>query len=159
MKSKKEINPMTPVQPQDLFNQIEQEREELIAFVQELVGIPSPAGREGALAQALAAKLRAIGLDTRLDAAGNVIARLPGTEELPCLMFNSHLDQAPAGEMDEPFSGKIIDGAPWGTDGPILWGRGVNGQKGALGAMTWALKALHDSGIRLRRPVVLTAAV
>src|SRR3954462_9365021 len=98
MTSEKEMNAMSPVQPQDLFDRIEQERDELIAFVQELVRIPSPAGQEGPLAQALVAQLQTIGLDTRLDAAGNVIARLPGTEDLPCLMFNSHLDQAPAGE-------------------------------------------------------------
>jgi putative selenium metabolism hydrolase len=148
-----------PVESSALFAAIDHERDDLLTFVQELVRIPSPAGQEGLLAEALAAKLGAIGLDTRIDAAGNVIARLLGTEDLPCLMFNSHLDQAPAGEMDDPFSGKIVDGAPWGTDGPVLWGRGINGQKGALGAMTWALKALHDSGVRLRRPVVLTAAV
>src|SRR5207302_1366959 len=99
------------------------------------------------------------GLETRVDPAGNVIGTLPAATDAPCLMFNSHLDQAPAGEMVDPFSGKIVDGAPWGVDGPVLWGRGVNGQKGALGAMAYALKALRESGATLVRPVVLTAAV
>ena len=144
---------------QDLFARIERDREALIAFVQAMVRIPSPAGQEGDLAAALAAHLRAAGLDTRIDPAGNVIGTLPAPGDVPCLMFNSHLDQAPPGDMPDPFAGKIVDGAPWGTAGPVLWGRGVNGQKGALGAMTYALKALRDSGVRLARPVVLTAAV
>ncbi|HUS16825.1 MAG TPA: M20/M25/M40 family metallo-hydrolase [Chloroflexia bacterium] len=144
---------------EDLFARIDGDREALVGFVQELVRIPSPAGQEGALAEALAARLRAIGLETRIDRAGNVIGTLAAAGGAPCLMFNSHLDQAPAGTMEDPFSGKIVDGAPWGVDGAVLWGRGVNGQKGALGAMVYALKALHEVGVPLARPVVITAAV
>jgi len=149
---------MMPVTDQTLFDIIEGDRDALIGFVQAMIRIPSPAGGEGALAEALAARLRALGLDARIDPAGNVIGTLAGGAA-PCLMFNSHLDQAPPGTMPDPFAGKILDGAPWGTAGPILWGRGVNGQKGALGAMVYALKALRESGVALARPVVLTAAV
>ncbi|HMA35751.1 MAG TPA: M20/M25/M40 family metallo-hydrolase, partial [Chloroflexia bacterium] len=150
---------MPPAPLADLFARIDRDHAALIGFVQTLVQIPSPAGQEGPLAAALAAHLRAIALDVYLDPAGNVVGTLPAAGPAPCLMFNSHLDQAPAGTMVDPFAGKIVDGAPWGVAGPILWGRGVNGQKGALGAMTYALKALRDAGWPLARPVVLTAAV
>jgi putative selenium metabolism hydrolase len=143
----------------DLFARIDADRAALIGFVQAGVRIPSPAGQEGAYAEALAAGMRAAGLEAHIDPAGNVIGELSAPGDAPCLMFNSHLDQAPPGSMDDPFSGKIIDGAPFGVDGPVLWGRGVNGQKGALGAMVYALKALREAGVPLARPVVITAAV
>ncbi len=146
------------VDNQALFDIIDRDQDALIGFVQQMIRIPSPAGDEGALAQALVARLRLLGLAAWIDPAGNVIGTLAGGDA-PCLMFNSHLDQAPPGTMLDPFAGKILDGASWGTDGPILWGRGVNGQKGALGAMVYALKALRDADAVLVRPVVLTAAV
>jgi tripeptide aminopeptidase len=67
----------------------------------ELVRIESHSRRERLMADALTAKLRAIGLEVMEDdvggqiggEAGNLIARLPGDPALPAVMFSAHMDR------------------------------------------------------------------
>lgn len=78
---------------------------------QELVRIDSVSGHEGAMAQAMIAKLSALGLAVQQDRAhepiggetGNVIARVPATAPgLPVVMINAHLDTVEPGLGIEP---------------------------------------------------------
>src|SRR5204863_8945725 len=42
--------------------------------------------------------MRAAGLETRIDPAGNIFGRRPGTEpSLPPILFGSHIDSVPSG--------------------------------------------------------------
>jgi N-carbamoyl-L-amino-acid hydrolase len=41
--------------------------------------------------------MRDAGLDVRVDTAGNVIGRREGSEDLPVIMFGSHIDSVPGG--------------------------------------------------------------
>jgi N-carbamoyl-L-amino-acid hydrolase len=73
-------------------------------------------------------------LTVRVDLAGNLLARLPGSEPgRPPLMVGSHIDSVPAGGN---------------YDGPL----------GTLGALE-AVRTLKESGIRLRHPVDVVAFV
>lgn len=45
----------------------------------------------------VAAKMRALGMQVRVDAAGNLIGRLPGREDLPAIAMGSHTDTVPNG--------------------------------------------------------------
>jgi beta-ureidopropionase / N-carbamoyl-L-amino-acid hydrolase len=71
--------------------------------------------------------MRAAGLDVRLDAAGNILGRLAGSEEVAPLMTGSHIDSVPEGGI---------------YDGPV----------GSLAAIEIARK-LRESGTRLRHPL------
>jgi tripeptide aminopeptidase len=84
-----------------------QERERLVADFVRLCEIESPSGRERALADAVTAELRAVGLaveedDTAIDTgsdAGNLLARIPGPEGARAVLLCAHIDTVP---LDAP---------------------------------------------------------
>lgn len=79
------------------------ERERLRADFVRLCEIPSPSGREAAIAAAVTDELRRTGLAVAEDAsasrtgsdAGNLIARIAGPERAPTVLFCAHLDTVP----------------------------------------------------------------
>ncbi len=81
-----------------------EERERLVADFIRLCEIPSPSGRERAIADAVAADLRELGLEVEEDAsggetgsdAGNLLARIPGPEpDARAIVLCAHLDTVP----------------------------------------------------------------
>jgi putative selenium metabolism hydrolase len=74
-------------------------------------------------------------------------------------MFNGHIDHAAVGDMPEPFSGKRIDGTPFGYEGPVIYGRGASDMKGAIAAMVYAGAAVKALGLPLRGDVLVTCVV
>ena len=93
----------------------------------ELVRIDSLSGEEAAVADALVAKLQALGLTVERDAAGdaiggqcgNIIARLPATDPAkPTIMLNAHMDTVKPGEGIVP----IVEGDIIHSDGSTILG-------------------------------------
>jgi tripeptide aminopeptidase len=84
-----------------------EERERLLADFVRFCEIESPSGRERAMADAVAAELRAIGLHVDEDdsgavtgsEAGNLFARIPGPEGARVVLLCAHLDTVP---LDAP---------------------------------------------------------
>lgn len=66
----------------------------------ELVGLPSTSGHEEQVRTYLELCLERLGLNARVDAAGNLIATLPG-EGRP-LLLNAHMDRVPPGLAHTP---------------------------------------------------------
>lgn len=132
-------------------------REELTAFLQALVRVPSvnPPGGEGPVAQLVAARLRELEFDVRViestPGRPNVLAHLPGTGRGPTLLFNGHMDvQPPAGGWRrDPFGGEI--------EGDRLYGRGAVDMKAGLAAMVFAAVAIRRADVRLAGDIVLSA--
>lgn len=135
--------------------------EELIRWVQELTRIPSvwkPESGEGeeAAARWVEARCREIGLETHFEfvqpGRPNVIA-LHRMEEGPTLMFEGHTDVVtegdPAAWRDPPFSALIREGR--------IYGRGANDMKAGLVAALTAMKAIVQSGVRLKGTLLLGA--
>jgi beta-ureidopropionase / N-carbamoyl-L-amino-acid hydrolase len=73
------------------------------------------------------ALMRAAGLTVRVDAAGNIFGRRPGTASLPLLLFGSHIDSVPHGGN-------------------------FDGDVGSLGAIE-VVRALNDRHIQTRHPL------
>ena len=140
-----------------VFELIESRREAIIALLQQFVRIPSPTGSEGALAAFLHDRLQQIGLDTFTNPLGDVTGVSKGAR--PVFLLNTHLDQAEAGDMLDAFAGVILDGEPFGVTGPVVYGRGTNGQKASLAAMVGAAQAVLDAGIPLRTGFAINAGV
>jgi tripeptide aminopeptidase len=75
-----------------------------------LCEVESPSRRERAMADVVAAELRAIGLEAEEDGsgretgsdAGNVLARLPGPDGAPTVLLCAHLDTVPLDDRVEP---------------------------------------------------------
>jgi len=77
----------------------------------ELVGIPSTSGHEGGVRAYLEHRLSSLGIPSQVDAAGNLIAALPG-EGRP-LLLNAHMDRVPPGRGHQP----VIRGGIMYSDG------------------------------------------
>ena len=71
--------------------------------------------------------MREAGLSVRVDPAGNIFGRRPGTENLPVLLFGSHIDS-------------------------VLSGGNFDGDVGSLGAVE-VMRALNDGRIATRHPL------
>lgn len=83
------------------------------------------------------------------DGRSNVIAVLRGSGGGRSLMLNGHMDTVGVDGMTiDPFKPSVENGR--------LHGRGACDMKGALAAMIGALKALVDSGSRLRGDLIFT---
>lgn len=66
----------------------------------ELVGLPSISGQEEPIREYLQERLSSIGLSPQVDAAGNLIAVLPG--EGNRVLLNAHMDRVPPGLAHTP---------------------------------------------------------
>lgn len=71
----------------------------------------------------------------------NIVARIEGDGDGPCVHFNSHTDVVEAGEgwTVDPFGGDIRDGR--------VYGRGTCDMKGGLAASIIAVEAILDCGL------------
>jgi putative selenium metabolism hydrolase len=113
--------------------------ENALAFAQDLIRIPSPPGREEAVAERVRVEMEALAMeDVHVDDFGNVIGVVRGVGRGPAVMLNSHLDVVAEGDHAAwefpPFSGAVAGG--------FLHGRGAMDIKGPLAIQTYAAAAL-----------------
>jgi len=111
--------------------------------------VPGAAG-EGAIAEAIAAQLRRIGLDVEVQEAApgrpNVIGVLEGRRKGRSLMFCGHVDTVGVDGMRAPFDPVERDGR--------LYGRGSQDMKGGIAAMIDAARIVAAEGFESGRLVV-----
>jgi len=131
------------------------DREAMIAFLQDMVRIPSYSTQEKDMADRLAAEMRRVGFgDVRIDRIGNVVGRI-GAGSGPVLLYDGHMDVVGPGDTaaweHDPFGAEI--------DGDVMYGRGAADMKGALAAMVYGAKALIDRNVPLRGELYLVGIV
>ncbi|SFG47689.1 acetylornithine deacetylase [Desulfotomaculum arcticum] len=155
---------------------IEQNQTTIISFLQDLIRVPSVTGEEGPIQQFIAGQLQEMGLEVDVfepsldtlrkhpafvevsrgfEGRPNVVGILKGTGGGKSLLFNGHVDVIPAGATESwqhgSWSGDIAEGR--------LYGRGASDMKSGLAAMTMAVKAILESGIRLKGDIILEYTV
>ncbi len=108
---------------------------------------------EAEIGEYVAAALGSLGLEVRKfepePGRVSITGTLRGSGVGKSLMLNAHYDTVGVEGMDDPFSGSIRDGK--------LYGRGAYDMKGSLAAQMAAVKAIVDSGTRLRGDVLIAA--
>jgi LysW-gamma-L-lysine carboxypeptidase len=111
---------------------------EEVAFLEELVSIPSPSGEEDAVAEYLLKQMTALGFRVRRDEVGNVIGALGDSETRREIVLLGHMDTV---------SGFV----PVRREGNRLYGRGAVDAKGPLAAFVLAAAraAPRLNGVRL----------
>lgn len=123
--------------------------ERAAAFALRLVEIPGPTGDTAAVSRRLSEELRSLGMEVssfdRYPRTPVVIGRLRGAGDGPALILNGHLDTVP------------VPHAPARRAGGILHGRGAADMRGAIAGAVEAIRALRDSGARLRGDLILCA--
>ena len=142
------------------------DREELAQLGCELTSIPSPTGKEKAVAEFILAwfatnGLKAVRQDVEADRP-NAVGILKGTGTGLSLGFNGHTDTSFTGtDEDLRMVGNIEPAAD--LKGRIVGNRvqglGISNMKGGVAAFMIAGKALKKSGIKLRGDVILAAVV
>ena len=146
---------------EELFAQVDAQREEIIALEQTLVRIPSvnsgfmPTGDETPVCEYIRDWLAEDGIQSeilgRTPERGNIIARIEGSNSDAGLMFMSHTDVVPVEEEEKwrfpPFSATIADGR--------IYGRGASDCKGLLTAQLYAMRLLIRNGIQLEDSLIL----
>ena len=109
--------------------------EQLIAFCQEALRIPSYSGQEQGVAELMKRKMEEYGFDeVIIDRFGSVLGTINGKRPGKTVLMDGHIDtvdviDAPQWEHD-PFGGEIADGK--------IYGRGASDMKGSDCAMVMA---------------------
>ena len=147
----------------DLFRQVDQAENDIVALEQALVRIPSvntgfmPTGDETPVCELAHDFLAEDGIESEiLESApnrGNLIARIEGRSGNAGLMFMSHTDVVPVEDESKwrfpPFSATIADGR--------IFGRGATDCKGLLTAQLMAVRILKRNGIELEDGLILAS--
>lgn len=142
------------------------DRDELAQLGCDLTSIPSPTGREKAIAEFIlnwfeATGIKAVRQDVEVDRP-NAVGIVKGDGSGLSLGFNGHMDTSFTGtaedarmvanmEPESELSGKIVGGK--------VQGLGISNMKGGVAAFMIAGKALKTSGIKLKGDVILAAVV
>lgn len=138
-----------------MFELDQRDREAMVAFLRDVVRIPSYSTQEGEVAERLAVEMQDVGFrDVHIDRIGNVVGRI-GVGSGPVLLLNGHMDVVGPGDLSawqhDPFGAE--------AEGAWLYGRGTADMKGALAAMVYAAKMLLDSGVTLHGELYLAGVV
>ena len=135
--------------------------ERLVDTARELVDIPSPTGHELEMADHMRALFGELGLSIAWQEVEqdrpNVVGTLAGEGGGRSLMFGGHMDTSYSGS--EPH----LRGIGFRPNAVVkegrVWGLGISNMKGALACYLEAVRALIDSGLRLRGDVTIGAVV
>jgi acetylornithine deacetylase len=94
-------------------------------------------------------ELEQAGLHPSIDEQGNLVLRLNGRGPGDRLMLVGYAMNAAPSTMQNPYSGEIVDGAPYELEGECVWGRGACEQKGSLAAMMAAMRFIGVHKVEL----------
>lgn len=159
-----------------VLDQVERQRPEHLALLQEFVRIPSPLGQERPAQLWLARQFRHLGLLVDLfdcdpaELAGlpgwtpfahpyqdrpNLVAVWPGAGGGRSLILNAHVDTTSAEPVElwtrDPWGGEIV--------GERLYGRGAQDDKAGHIAMLMVVRALQRAGVRLQGTLLLQSVI
>jgi len=149
--------------------------EGMLAFLSELVAIPSLGGNETPAQELVAGWMEGNGIEVDLweldmptlrlhpaysaeierDRGLGVVGILGREGEGRDLILNGHVDVVPSGNPDRwsipPWEGRV--------EGGRVWGRGALDMKGGLVAALFAAKAVLDAGVRLKGRLLLESVI
>jgi acetylornithine deacetylase/succinyl-diaminopimelate desuccinylase-like protein len=138
---------------------IDEQKSALLDLCLQLGNTPSFHAQERKLGEAVLAWLGAAGIKGELqfitNESVNAVATLRGSGEGKSLIWNAHMDTGPALGPDATDDEKKLETA-WVT-GDMLFGKGMINDKAQLCAFMIAMRALKQSGIKLKGDLTLTA--
>ena len=117
-------------------------QEDMVAFLREIVEIPSPSCEEKGVAERTKSEMEKLGYDdVRIDSFGSVIGKLGDGEKV--ILYDSHMDTVGIGDPDawahDPYKGKVENG--------IIYGRGTGDNKGGLASMVYGAALSKKMGL------------
>ncbi|MDM0070699.1 M20/M25/M40 family metallo-hydrolase [Variovorax sp. J31P207] len=134
---------------QRVLQAVKDDHERSLSDLKMLTEIPAPPFKETARAEAFLARAKALGLDARIDAEGNVIAVRKGVGRGPKLLVSAHLDTVFPEGTDVRV--KVRDGK-WFAPGIS------DDTRGLAVLLSWA-KVLNDLGVQTVGDLMIVANV
>lgn len=160
-----------------VFAKIEELQDEIVNYASEIVKFPTLSGQELEAQKYLKGVLEDLNFDNidmwepekenlkdhesfitkRKDFKGspNLVGVLKGTGGGRSLVFNSHIDIVPAGDLDEwnysPFDGTVDKGN--------IYGRGISDMKGTKASFLGVVKAFKELGIKLKGDLIFESVI
>ena len=127
---------------------------DLVAFMQDIVRIPSLSSQEGAVVERIQEEMQKLGYDeVKVDPMGNLIGRIGSGPRV--IAFDAHVDIVDVGDRSlwdrDPFSGDV--------EGGILFGRGASDMKGGVASSVYGGALLKQKGVPDDVTVYVTASV
>ena len=114
----------------------------LVAFLRDMIAIPSESAAERAVVERVAAEMRELAFDeVKIDGFGNVLGRVG---DGPCVLaIDGHLDTVGVGDpgtwTHDPYGGAIEDG--------VVYGRGASDQESGLAAAVYGARIAKELGL------------
>jgi putative selenium metabolism hydrolase len=129
-------------------------RADLIAFLRDIIAIPSITGGEDAVIHRIRQEMESIGYDrVWTDSFGNLIGTIGSGPRI--IALDGHCDTVDTGNPDtweiDPFKGDHRN--------KTIYGRGASDQKGGLASAVYAGKILKETGIPSNTTLLVTASV
>ena len=117
-------------------------KEEMTAFLREMISHPSESCEEKEVAECIAAKMRELSFDeVEIDGLGNVIGWMGAGEKI--IAIDSHIDTVGVGNRTnwtaDPYEG-------W-EDEEVIYGRGGSDQEGGMAAAVYSAKMMKELGL------------
>ncbi len=114
-------------------------QEPMIAFLRDIVAIPSLSGQEEGVIRRIEEEMKKVGFDeVRIDALGNVLGRIGDGPRI--IAFDAHIDTVDVSDPTQwdcdPFKGKVEDGN--------VFGRGSVDQKAGMAGMVYAAVMMKE---------------
>ena len=135
----------------EILQWVDENRDVCIEFLQQIIAIPSPSYEEKRVAEFIKEKMTEFGFTTaKTDDLADAMGVIKGRGGGRSFLLNGHIDHVPVGDMVDPYSGKIMDGAEFGEQGEAIYGRAACDMKAAVAAMVLAGRALVEKDIGLK---------
>src|SRR5512145_807563 len=160
----------------NLLQEVDDNREKAVTFLQQMIAIPSVTGDEARIQKFLAEHLAKIGLDVDVwetdwnelkkhpgyrpvdrgyEGRPNIVATLKGSGGGRSLLLNGHTDVIPVGGgegwSDDPWSATIKDGR--------VYGRGSADMKSGVASHIMAVESLLSAGLKPKGDVHINIVV
>jgi putative selenium metabolism hydrolase len=131
-----------PFATSDIGHKAEEYRDACLAFLRDLIAIPSESGHEERIVARIRHEMQRLGFDeVRVDGLGNIIGRIGSGERR--VAFDAHIDTVGPGDLGQwkvdPHKGELRDG--------VLYGRGACDQEGGMAALCYAGRILKELGL------------
>lgn len=129
-------------------------RNDVVAFLRDIIAVPSFTGKEEAVVQRIEQEMKKIGYDrVWTDSLGNLMGTMGTGPRV--IALDGHCDTVGVGNPDtwkiDPFKGDHRDS--------IIYGRGASDQKGGLACAVYAGKILKETGLPDNITLLVTASV
>lgn len=161
---------------QQILQAIDENRDHAVAFLQDMITIPSVTGDEAAIQEFVGDYLTRLGLEVDIwetdwealkahpgyrpvtrgyENRPNIVATFKGSGGGRSLLLNGHTDVIPVGNgegwSDDPWSAKIENGR--------IYGRGTADMKSGVASHILAVEYLQRLGIRLKGDVLINVVI